>query len=66
MTNTNLIKANLKGVDLSQSIISNTDLRGANLLGAKLPDFKNSPFPPPKLDGTIMPDGSIYQENSAK
>ena len=46
-----------------QSYLSEADLRGANLLGAILPDYKNIAFPP-KLDGAIMPDGTIYQENN--
>ena len=59
----NLKGSNLEGVDLSNSTISRADLRGANLLEAKLPDYDTSSYRLPKLEGAIMPDGTFYRED---
>ena len=61
----NLQEANLEQANLSESQLGNADLRRANLLGAKLfdvTDYTDSIFEPPKLEGAIMPDGTIYRE----
>ena len=47
-----------KGTNLRQANLSQANLRKANL--------KDSIFEPPKLEGAIMPDGTIYQEGKQK
>ncbi|WP_036479565.1 pentapeptide repeat-containing protein [Myxosarcina sp. GI1] len=53
-------EANLLGTNLQ-----NADLRGANLFGAKIPNFEKPYYDVsdgtyPKLNGAAMLDGTIY------
>lgn len=60
--NANLRDAILVDANLSYAILNNADLGGANLKGANLTDahFHDVIWIGAKLEGTIMPDGLIY------
>lgn len=61
---------NCSGCNLGDANLRGANLKGANLLNATFPNYQkrffDPPFEPPKLEGAIMPDGTIYQGNSSK
>lgn len=63
LAHANLRGANLQGANLSHARLGLTNFQQANLSKATLPDLQN--YDKSKMfKGAIMPDGSVYQENS--